>query len=298
VFELRRLRLLAELAQRGTIADVASRLSYSPSTVSQQLSVLEREAGVPLLEPDGRRVRLTPHGRLLAEHAVRVLELDEAAREAMRSAQSGQVTVRIAVMTTVAEALVPRALAELAASSPDIRVEMREMPPEEALDELAARAFDLVVAEQYPGHTRELHAGIDRTLLGTDPVRLAVSAESAATGIADLADEPWIMEPAGTAVRDWAVQQCRQAGFEPDVRYEATDLGAHIRMVAGGQAVAILPDLVWTGERHGVCSVDLPGSPVRELFAATRVASRGSEPIGRVRAALAEVLADRRPAGE
>ncbi|WEG08535.1 LysR family transcriptional regulator [Microbacterium horticulturae] len=296
MFELRRLRLLAELAQRGTIADVAARLSYSPSTVSQQLSVLEREAGVPLLEPDGRRVRLTPHGRLLAEHAVRVLELDEAAREALRSAQSGQVTVRIAAMATAAEALVPRALAELSASTPEIRVEMREMSPEEALVELAARSFDLVVAEQYPGHTRELHATVDRTLLGTDPVRLAVPAASTAMSIGDLADAAWIMEPAGTAVRQWAVQQCRQAGFEPDVRFEATDLGVHISMVASGQAVAILPDLVWTGDRHGVRSIDLPGSPVRELFAATRAASRGSEPIGRVRAALADMLAARRPA--
>ncbi|MGB4135374.1 MAG: LysR family transcriptional regulator, partial [Microbacterium sp.] len=83
MFELRRLRLLHELALRGTIAEVAASLSYSPSTVSQQLAILEREAGVSLLEPDGRRVRLTAQGRRLADHAARALELDEAARAAL-----------------------------------------------------------------------------------------------------------------------------------------------------------------------------------------------------------------------
>src|SRR5690606_21766911 len=94
MFELRRLRLLHELALRGTIAEVAASLSYSPSTVSQQLSLLEREAGVSLLEPDGRRLRLTPQGRLLAQHAARALELDEAARASL-TAHAGWETVRL-----------------------------------------------------------------------------------------------------------------------------------------------------------------------------------------------------------
>lgn len=295
MFELRRLRLLHELRLRGTIADVAAALSFSPSTVSQQLAQLEREAGVALLEPDGRRVRLTAEGRLLAAHAARALELDEAARAELSSAQHAPARVRIAVMPTAAEALVPAALSLLAERMPGLRLEMVELPPETALFELQARAFDLVVAEQYPGHTREVNDGVDRTLLGRDPVRLAVPRGDRARGLPDLHDRAWVLEPQGAAVRRWAVQQCRAAGFEPDVRFEATDLVSHARLVAAGHAVAMLPDLVWTGGRSSVRLIELPGSPVREIFAATRSSSRDNAAVIAVRDALAEALAAHRP---
>ena len=294
MFELRRLRLLHELAQRGTIGEVATALSYSPSTVSQQLALLAKEAGVALLEPDGRPPRLTDAGRMLSAHAARALELDEAARNELAAAPRAH-RVRIAVMPTAAEALVPRALTLLAERMPGLRVEMSEMSPEDALFELAARAFDLVVAEQYPGHTRELRDGVDRTLLGRDPIRLGVPTTDPARGLADLRDRAWILEPHGTAVRQWALEQCRAAGFEPDVRYEATDLVAQVRLVAAGHAVAMLPDLVWSGERERVRLVDLPGTPTREIFAATRTASRDNEAIAAVRTALADALAAHRP---
>ncbi|WP_143187225.1 LysR family transcriptional regulator, partial [Microbacterium sp. AR7-10] len=149
MFELRRLRLLHELALRGTIAQVAASLSYSPSTVSQQLALLEKEAGVTLLEPDGRRVRLTPQGRMLAEHAARALELDEEARAAL-TAHAGWEPVRIAAMPTAAQSIAPAALSLLAERAPGLRVELAELPPEESLFELWARRFDLVIAGQYP----------------------------------------------------------------------------------------------------------------------------------------------------
>ncbi|WP_243229665.1 LysR family transcriptional regulator [Microbacterium sp. CIAB417] len=295
MFELRRLRLLHEFALRGTIAEVAAALSYSPSTVSQQLAQLEREAGVALLEPDGRRVRLTAQGRLLAAHAARALELDEAARAELSSSADSSAVVRIAVMPTAAEALVPPALTILSERMPRLRVEMREMAPEVGLFELQARGFDLVVAEQYPGYTRPVSEGIERTLLGRDPVRVALPRGDRARGLADLRDRAWVLEPEGAAVRQWAVQQCRAAGFEPDVRYEATDLVAHARLVAAGHAVALLPDLIWTGDHASVRLLDLPGSPVREIFAATRASSRDSARVGAVRDALAEALAAHAP---
>lgn len=290
MLELRRLRLLHELSLRGTIAEVAGALGYSSSTVSQQLGQLEQEAGMALLEPDGRRVRLTAAGIQLARHAARMLELDEAARAELRDSDREASRVRIAVMPTAAQSLVPVALDLLAIRSVAVRLEYREMSPEEALFELAARTFDLVVAEQYPGATRELRPGVDRTRLGVDPIRLALPLADPARRLAELADRPWILEPAGTAVRDWAVQQCRAAGFEPDVRYEATDLTAHIRLVASGHAVAMLPDLVWSGDSGSVRLVDMPGRPKREIFAATRSASRESLAIEAVRVALADAL--------
>lgn len=291
MFELRRLRLLHELSLRGTISDVARALSYSPSTVSQQLALLERESGVALLEPDGRRVRLTPQGQLLAAHAARAIELDEAARAELSDSQDAPARVRIAVMPTAAEVLVPAALGLLAERMPRLRLEMVQLAPEEGLFELQAHAFDLVVAEQYPGHSRELRPGIDRTLLGRDPVRLAVPRETRATRLADLRDAAWAMEPTGAAVRQWAVQQCRAAGFEPDVRFEATDLIAHARLVAAGHAAAMLPDLIWSGEMSSVRLLQLPGDPVREIFAATRSSSRGGVAVGAVLSALTDAFA-------
>jgi len=289
MFELRRLRLLHELALRGTIAEVAASLSYSPSTVSQQLSLLEREAGVALLEPDGRRVRLTPQGRMLAEHAARALELDEAARAAL-AAHAGWETVRLSAMPTAAETIVPAALTVLAERAPGLRVELAELPPEESLFELWARRFDLVIAEQYPGHTRELRDGVVHDLLGEDPIRIVLPPAEHPAALHELRDRAWVMEPEGTAARQWAVQQCRAAGFEPDIRYEAADLTAHVRLVASGHAVGMLPDLIWGDEPSPLTVADLPGSPVREVFTAVRSSSRADESVALVRAALREAF--------
>lgn len=150
MFELRRLRLLHELALRGTLAAVAEALSYSPSTVSQQLAQLEREAGVPLLVPDGRRVRLTAQGEVLAAHAARALDLDEQVRGELDGARPGAVRVRTAVLQSAAQSLLAPALALLARRAPDVAVSVVQLPPEEGLFELSARRFDLVLAEQYP----------------------------------------------------------------------------------------------------------------------------------------------------
>jgi len=290
VFELRRLRLLHELALRGTLAAVAEALSYSPSTISQQLAQLEKEAGVALLTPEGRRVRLTEHGRVLAAHAARALDLDEQARGELESLHPGLAPVRVAVMQTAALAIVPAALALLGRRAPYLRVELVEMPPELGLFELSARGVDLVIAEQYPGHTRARVTGLEREILGTDPIRLAVPSDDPARTIDQLHDRPWVMEPEGTAARLWAVQQCRAAGFEPDVRYELADLSAHARLVAAGQAVAVLPDLLWGDAPAPVGLRELPGRPAREIFAAQRTASQTRAGIVEVRHALGDAF--------
>src|SRR5690606_27960573 len=118
MFDLRRLRLLHELSLRGTLAAVAEALSYSPSTVSQQLSQLEREAGVALFAADGRRVRLTAHGEFLARHAARALDLDEQARGELEDLRPGASPVRVAVMQTVAQSVLAPALTALAETVP------------------------------------------------------------------------------------------------------------------------------------------------------------------------------------
>ncbi len=273
MFDLRRLRLLHELSVRGTLAAVADALAYSPSTISQQLAQLEREAGVALLEPDGRRVRLTTAGRVLAAHAARMLAADDEVRGELERMQPAPAPVRVAAMQSAVHGLVPRALVILAETAPELRLEVTELAPEEGLFELAARVFDLVVAEQYPGHTREHRAGIERTLLGLDSIRLAVGPDEDRTDLALLSSHRWVMEPPGTAARQWATQQCRAAGFDPDVQFEVTDLTAHVRLVASGLAVGMVPDLVFAGEPSPVRLYDLPGTPRREVFTAVREGS-------------------------
>ena len=293
VFELRRLRLLHELALRGTLASVAEALSYSPSTISQQLAQLEKDAGVPLLIPDGRRVRLTEHGVALAAHAARALELEEQIRGELESLQPGIAPVRVAVLQTAAQAILPSALALLAEREPGLRVEIAEVPPEEGLFELSARGFDLVIAEQYPGHTRAHRAGLERETLGSDPIRLALPPDDPADGVSGLRDRAWVMEPPGTAARQWAVQQCRAAGFEPDIRFEIADLTAQVRLIAAGRAVGVLPDLVWADLEPPVRLLDLPGHPVREIFIAARSSSMSRTGIRAVRDALRDAFAVR-----
>ncbi|MFT4281494.1 LysR family transcriptional regulator [Microbacterium sp.] len=290
MFELRRLRLLHELALRGTLAAVAEALSYSPSTISQQLAQLERDAGVRLLAPDGRRVRLTEHGAALAAHAARALALDEQIRAELESLRPGLAPVRIAVLQSAARTLVPNALTLLAERAPDLRVEVAETPPEEGLFELSARGYDLVIAEQYPGHTREHRSGLERDVLGSDPVRIASA--SPVRDLASLRTHAWVLEPRGTAAREWAVQQCRAVGFEPDVRFELADLAAHVPLIAAGHAVGLLPDLLWV-EQPALRLTDLPGSPAREIFTAVRRSDADRPSIRLVREALTDAFAAR-----
>ena len=292
VFDLRRLRLLHELSVRGTLAAVADALAYSPSTISQQLAQLEREAGVALLEPDGRRLRLTAQGEALAAHAARMLDADERMRSELERMQPSLAPVRIAAMQSAVHGLVPRTLGLLAEAAPGLRLEVTELPPEEGLFELAARGFDLVVAEQYPGHTREHREGLDRTLLGLDTIRLALGPDDGDVELADLRDRAWVMEPVGTAAREWATQQCRAAGFDPDVQFELTDLTAHVRLVAAGHAVAMLPDLVFAGEPPPVRLADLPGEPRRDVFTAVRSGSAARPGIRAVQTTLQRVFDD------
>ncbi len=274
VLDVRRLRLLHQLQLRGTISAVATALSYTPSSVSQQLALLEAEAGVPLLEKSGRRVRLTPQAEVLVRHTsalIERLELMEAELDQSLTAVTG--TVRLAVFQSAALGLIPQALTILSEEYPQLRVEVTQREPEHALFETWTREFDLVVAEQYPAHAAPLQPELDRLPLCEDELRLGVPSTLAATRLIDAKNSPWVMEPRGTASRHFSEQLCRQAGFEPDVRFETADLQAHIRLIESGHAVAVLPDLVWAGREPSVRLLALEGHPARTVFTSAREAS-------------------------
>ncbi|MFJ4617193.1 LysR substrate-binding domain-containing protein [Streptomyces sp. NPDC088812] len=265
MYDLHRLRLLRELKHRGTLAAVATALSYAPSSVSQQLSQLESEVGVPLLEPVGRRVRLTEQAEILVAHTEAVLErLERAEADIAASLTDLTGTLRVASFQTAALTLVPAALGLLRERHPRLRVHVTQREPERALPALSARDFDLVLAEEYPGDPNARPAGLEQEDLLDDPLRLALPRPSDGPDtvgptavLRSLAKHPWVMEPDGTAARHWAMTLCRNAGFEPDVRFESTDVLLHLRLVEQGHAAAVLPDLVWGGR--------LPSVPVRQL---------------------------------
>lgn len=295
MLDVRKLRLLQELKVRGTVTGVAEALSYSPSSVSQQLSALEKESGVTLLAKAGRRVQLTAQAEILVRHTAEILDLlDRAEAELTASLTTVAGVVRVAVFQSAAHAILPHALSTLAAEYPELRVEVTEREPEQGLFEVSARDFDLVIAEQYPGSTRGLRADLDRVELATDAIHLASSpdpdARVATASLAGAAFLPWVMEPQGTAARTWAVQLCRAAGFEPDVRYETADLIAHIRLIRSGNAVGILPDLVWAGDTPSVRLIDLPGSPRRTVFTSARRSSAERPGVVACRDALARAV--------
>jgi DNA-binding transcriptional LysR family regulator len=291
MLDVRRLRLLHELKIRGTLAEVADAMKYSPSSVSQQLTLLEKEAGVKLLRKSGRRVQLTPQAEILVEHAASLLAtLERAETDLAASLSTVTGTVRLAVFQTAALALMPDFLTIMKGEYPEVRVEMIQREPETALYETWARDFDIVVAEQYPGHAAPHHPGLDAIRLATPP--LGLGGESISS-LADTASLPWVMEPHGAASRHWAEQACRTAGFEPDVRYETADLQAQIRLIESGNAVALMPDLVWTGRTTPVQLLDLPGLPTRTVFTSTRTAGRIHPAILACREVLERVAAER-----
>jgi DNA-binding transcriptional LysR family regulator len=274
MYDLHRLRLLRELKLRGTLTAVAGALSYSPSSVSQQLSQLETEVGVPLLEPAGRRVKLTAQAEILVAHTEVLLQrLEQAESDIAASLATITGELRVASFQTVSLALVPRALTMMREQYPELRIHVTHSEPEVAIPRLLARDFDLVLAEEYPGGAATPPQGTDTELLCADRFRLASitaqpeSEDSRAArswtvrDLVALRDLPWIMEPPEVPSRHWAIALCHEAGFEPDVRFESTDLLLHVRMVEQGLAVALVPDLVWAGQQPTVTLTDLPPGP-------------------------------------
>lgn len=293
MLDVNRLRMLVELSRRGTLSAVADALSYSKASVSQQLSALEREVGVPLLRRVGRGVQFTPQGNVLVAEAIGILDQLEHAEVAVAESLTEVTgTVHIAVFQSTAHSLLPGALNALREQHPALRVEVTESDPETGLVGVSSRDFDLILAEQYPGHTRPIHADLDRVVLVHDTIALArqpgaPTTADAAAALWSTRDEPWVLEPAGTASRAWAEQLCRTAGFEPDVRFEVADLTAHVRLIRAGLAVGLLPELVWAGESPTVSLMPLPDEPRREIFSSARRVSAAAPSIRAVRRALA-----------
>lgn len=247
MLDVRRLRLLSELARLGTISAVAKVVGYTPSAVSQSLSLLESEAGVPLLERDGRGVRLTPAARALVTRTERVLEELDAA-EAELAAEQGSVrgSIVVGAFPSAASGLVVPALAGLAGDHPELVCTIREHEPEDGIPLLRSGELDLLVSESYDDVEPAPAGGLESRALMSEPLLLVLPAGHPAPDPARLSsfsDSPWIAGLAGTQFAAMLEQVCRAAGFAPRVAHRADDALLHRALAAAGLGVGMLPAL-------------------------------------------------------
>ncbi|RVX45897.1 DNA-binding transcriptional LysR family regulator [Nonomuraea polychroma] len=274
----RKLVLLRELARRGTIAAVAEAVTFTPSAVSQQLSALEREAGVPLLERTGRTVTLTPAGRLLVEHAQAVLEQLERASAALAAVRGGPTgPLRIGAFPTAARVLLPGALATLTAAHPGLEPMVAEIDPADVSAALRAGELDVALVHEYDFVPPVTDDAIETEPLFSEPMYLTDR-----PSIADARDDPWIVNKPGTLCHTMAIRACQAAGFEPRVRHHIDDFDTILAFAAAGQGVALVPRLAATSPPPGVTLTRLPLS--RRTLAAFR---RGYGEHPAIRAAVA-----------
>ncbi|HET7659871.1 MAG TPA: LysR family transcriptional regulator [Oryzihumus sp.] len=243
----RRLEMLLQLSRLGSMREVAEVLGTTTSTVSQQVAALAREVGTPLVEPVGRRVRLTPAGRRLADHAVTVLAALEEARLDLDPSAEPAGTVRVAAFATaVRRALLP-AVAQLAERHPGVGLRIHEHEPAEALQLLASDDVDLALTYDYDLAPATFDPTVDTAPLGTAAWALGVpagvdgGAGTARAVVGRFRDADWIVNSRNTADEEVVRILASLAGFAPHVAHRADSLDLVQDMVAAGLGVGLLP---------------------------------------------------------
>ncbi|KUM80452.1 LysR family transcriptional regulator [Streptomyces curacoi] len=294
-WDIRKLHILRTLRERGTVTATAEALRMTPSAVSQQLTNLARQVGVPLLEAQGRRVRLTDAARLVLRHAEAVFEQLERADAELAAYVHGEVgEVRVAAFSTAVPALVVPAVRVLREAHPGVVVRVREAEAGEAYELLAGGEVDLALslAAQAPtvGDAR-----FTRVPLLADPLDVALPpghrlAAAGQVRLADLAGEDWIFGGSGPW-SDITRGACEAAGFSPRQGHSAAGWTAILAMVEAGMGVALVPRMAAVGRGGVVMREVAQGRPVRHVVAAVRKGAEAGAAVGRVLSALRETAA-------
>jgi DNA-binding transcriptional LysR family regulator len=279
-----RLRVLAEVARRGSFSGAADALSYTQSAVSQQVATLEAETGMTLLERHARGVRVTPAGQVLVEHAEGILarlETAEAELAAIAGLRAGR--LRMASFPTAGATLMPLAIATFRSSYPDIELTLSEGEPEEIAPRLRAGEFDLALLFEFD--EPEAEEGLKRVELLHDPMYLALPREHRLAGksnlrLQDLRGEAWVQTSRASPCARHVVRSCHAAGFEPNVSFESDDYQTVQGLVAAGVGVALIPELAFfdrppTREDIAIRAL-APQPPVRQVVAAAPLDGRPS----------------------
>jgi len=243
-----RLQLLREVARRGTLKAAAQAMSITPSAVSQQLRMLEQEAGAKLLEPRGRMVQLTDAGQMLVRHADTITAAIAAAEADLAATRSEVVgTLSVAAFPTAARAIMPNVLATLGRSHPKLKLMLRDLESNESLLALQMGEVDLAVVDEYDEASRVNAAGIETVEILRDPLFIAMSPDADApvdgVALADLRDQPWIMDTEASTIFQVTWRACRRAGFDPQVRSHCKDYSVILALVGAGLGIGVLPGL-------------------------------------------------------
>ncbi|HLX47275.1 MAG TPA: LysR family transcriptional regulator [Streptosporangiaceae bacterium] len=301
-----RLKLLAEFADRGSIAATAAALGYTASAVSQQLAVLEREAGAGLLDRTARSAELTDAGRRLAGHARRILAMMETA-EADLAAQAAEPEGRVVVTAfpTAAVAFAP-ALAHSLRVHPSLTLLLRQTRPDEGLRPVSSGEADVALVDDWSGRMSREQTGLLRFYrLIRDPLVLVVprghpvASQQQRVHLRSLRTEAWMVAPAGEPSRQAVDRLFASAGGTPAVSWEFEGLGTILSLVARGIGIAAVPRLALAAGAGRVAVRDLPANaPARDVYAVIRTSSVRRPAIEVVLAALhtaARNLATRKP---
>ena len=295
MFDLARLRLLRELAQRGTMTAVGAALGLTSSAVSQQLATLEREARVRLLERVGRTVRFTAEGMRLVAHAEAILQAVDAAESDLRAAgeQPGGV-LEVACFSTFAKARLLPAIARLRARFPALQVVVQELESADAIEAVRVGRCHLAVSFAYNLVPRADVAGLVSHPLTEEPVLLALPPRwrrvRGPISLKRLADEDWIVGSRQTDDRLLAERACAVAGFAPRMTHTIDDYDLVLRMVSAGLGVGLVPELgLMHPSAKGVVIRAAAGRSLRRhIHAVTRRALAAAPMIKTLLGALAE----------
>ena len=260
MIDLVALRSLLAVAAHGTVSAAADALGYTPSAVSQQIKRMERDLGVDLLDRVGRGVVLTEQGRLLVEHGRGILHHLESAMSGLRVDDEVRGTVRIAAFSTAVRGLVAPLLADVSATSQDLEVVLVERDPPEAVELLVAGQADIALVHSWVGVPLRRPDSLRGVRLGEDVADLLVHRDHPLAGRApvtpaDLLDEAWAVTPVGTICHRWFTHMFAGAARVPRVRYWSGEFASHVRLVAEGAAVALVPRLGRDPLPDAVCAV-------------------------------------------
>jgi len=281
MLDVRRLKVLREVASLGSFSAAAEQLGYSQPAVSQQITALERETGSTLLERGARGVRLTDAGRALVEHSDAILARVAAAEqelEAIAGLQGGR--LRLSSFATAGATLVPLAIAEFTRRHPAVDLTLIEVDePEQAIPKLKGGELDIALTFEYsslPSSFYEsIYEDIETVHLLDDPMYIALSqdhplARRRKLRLADLAGDPWVQGDCKGVCGRMHIAACEAAGFEPRVGFESDDYNVVQGLVAAGVAVSLIPELALTNVRDDIVIRGLgTEAPIRRVAAAT-----------------------------
>ncbi|MGW0883376.1 LysR family transcriptional regulator [Streptomyces sp. NPDC002671] len=276
MLNLERLRTLDALARHGSVSAAADALHVTTSAVSQQLGKLEREVGQQLLAKNGRGVRLTDAGRLLSEHAARILSQVELAQSDLE-AHRGQVVgeLRLSAFPTAARGLFPTALAALRARHPALRVRSSELEPENGIAGVVRGDLDLAVVLDWYNKPMPVPDGLVKAPLLDDPADVAMPLGHRLAGrdevdLGEFAEDEWITWGEGEFCHEWLMFTLRSRGIEPIIGHRAAETHTQLGLVAAGLGVCIAPVLGRHPVPEGVVMVPLKQRVRRHVYVVWR----------------------------